>query len=360
MLIDWITAYLPMEKIPENDWSMLRLLTERIMRFKPNTDNHRLDDVYMLIDRDTVVYETSAWESVRSDSHQIAFRVGSDAVWIQGSPARLCGSGDAVFGEGASHAIDLKSCLIRMVAFVSQILEIQISNNPDHWHITRIDVTGNLLLDDLVSVRESLRILRNCEGGRYRVSQQSGDTVYWSHTSRLRSGKAYAKGPHIQYQLKNPKYNGRRYTDQECRLIDRLLRLELKLGSQWLRERAGKSWQQLTPQDLKNEWKNYFYRMIGDSEMKTNDDLLPKIMAVSKTKGQAKSAHCCFLLIQQMGWERAKDSYPSTSWYRNIKILRDAGLGDADISAGNIVTFRRKIIEFQNVETWNHLYQLAA
>lgn len=364
MLIDFITAYLPFDHIHPDDWQKLRLLTERVMRFKPNTPldlwaftnqdtGETLHSGYFLLDVDSIVYETAAWESLRSDSHQIAFRVGSDAIWFQGSPARVCGSGDAVFGEGAAGALDITGSVLRMIAFVESLVNVKFTKDVTKWHVSRIDITGNLFLDSLASVRIALRTLRDCEGGRYRVSQQAGDTVYWSHKSRLRSGKAYAKGPHIDYQLKNPKYTGRQYTESELQIISRLLRLELKLGSQWIRERLGKPWHQLSSGDLTQEWKNYFFRMIGDSSMQTNDDVQQRIIDVAPTPGRGKSAYALFLLIQAKGWEQARELTPKTSWYRSLGLMRDAGLADADISAGNVVQLRRKVIETQLVHNWH-------
>ncbi|TPQ24994.1 phage/plasmid replication protein, II/X family [Methylomonas koyamae] len=348
MLIDWITAYLPMTEIPTDHWQELRKMTDRVMRYCPRTGETR--------------WESSAWDSIRSDSHQIAFRVGSDAIWIQGSPARVCGSGDAVFGEGPSAALDLVGCLSRMASFVSQQIQLDLPCNPHVWHVTRIDVTGNLILDDLAAVRIALRTLRECEGGRYRVSQQAGDTVYWSHKSRLRSGKAYAKGPHIEYQTKKADYSGREYTKPEKDLISRLLRLELKLGSQWIRERieGNKKWYELTKSDLKNEWNTYFKRMIGEADMKNDDELKDRIIAAAKTEGQGKSAYMFFLFIKQNGWQAAKENYPKATFFRHTKILRAAGLGDADISTGNVVQLRRKVLECQVVNNWSELFQHAA
>jgi II/X family phage/plasmid replication protein len=337
MLIDWVTAYLPMQHIPREHWERLLLLTDRVMRYCPRTNETR--------------WETAAWESVRSDSHQIAFRVGGDAIWIQGSPARVCGSGDAVFGEGAAVALDLPACVSRMAAFVAGQVGVDLSViDVRLWHVTRIDVTANLLLDDLAAVRVALRILRDCEGGRYRVSQQAGDTVYWSHNSRLRSGKAYAKGPHIDYQTAKKDYSGRPYTESEKVDLNRLLRLELRLGAQWLRERAGKHWTLLTRNDLEEEWKDYFERMIGGSDMPTNElDLKQRIYTAAKTEGQGKAAYGCFLMIQAHGWEKAKEGYPRSTWYLHLKNLRAAGFSDADISAGKVVQLRQKVLQCQVV-----------
>lgn len=337
MLIDWISAYLPMDAIPVEDWRHLQSLTDRVRRFCPKTGELR--------------WETSAWESVRSDSHQIAFRVTGDAVFVQGSPARVCGSGDAVFGEGPSAALDLVGCLDRMISFVSVPLGVSLTRDVTKWHVSRIDITGNLLLDDLPAVRVALRTLRECEGGRYRVSQQAGDTVYWSHKSRLRSGKAYAKGPHIDYQLKKSDYTGREYSVNERLLINRLLRLELKLGAQWLRERAGCPWYALDNERLTNEWRDYFERMIGEADM-TTDNIEDRIKSVADTDGQAKAAYSLFLLIQAKGWQKAREVTSKTTWYRSLKFLHKAGLGDADISAGNVVQFRRKVLECQVIHSW--------
>jgi II/X family phage/plasmid replication protein len=364
MLIDWITARLPIESIPSNQWDMLRKLNDRVMRYCPRTGDVR--------------WESCAWDSVRSDSHQIAIKVGSDAFWIQGSPGRVCGSGDAVFGDGVCSALDLQGCLLTMIRFVGTQTGVLLAPDCRQWIISRIDVTGNLLLGDLSEVRDALRILRGCEGGRYRVSQQAGDTVYWSHRSRLRSGKAYAKGPHITYMLRQRGYSGIEYAGSDQVLADRLLRLELRLGSQWLRERLGKtrvdlnedesqwdqkivdkSWLDLTADDLRKEWKEYFERMIGSGEMKQDSDVKEQVIVSAKTEGRGRAAYGCWLMIQAEGWERAREAYARSTWYDHLKVLRAAGLGDADISAGVVVPIRRRIIECQVVDTWEELRRAA-
>jgi II/X family phage/plasmid replication protein len=287
-----------------------------------------------------------------------------------------------------------------MVVFIKSQVGLDLPQDPLLWSVSRVDVTGNLLLDDLAAVRVALRLLRECEGGRYRVSQQAGDTVYWSHRSRLRSGKAYAKGPHIRYQISQKGYTGRPYASSELELLDRLLRLELKLGSQWLRERAGKPWHQLTPDDLRSQWREYFEKMIGESEM-TEENLFDRISQaaeairleknrsaldkydelasklepaeqlrlkpprqVESSEGMAKAAYAFYLLIQKEGWQKVRElhsrnSKPSQTYYRNLSVLHRAGLGDMDISSGNVVPIRRKIIECQIVESWDDLLKVA-
>lgn len=337
MLIDWVTARISLEHLsPEARIAALEL-GDRVCCYCPKTG--------------LVRYECHRWESVRSDSHQISVRAGTD-LWIQGSPARIIGDGCAVFGSGASAALDLIGCVERMANFVAGQLGVTLPPITAPWLVSRVDVTGNLALGSLAEVRSSLSVLRNVEGGRYRVSQQAGDTVYWSHLSKLRSGKAYAKGPHLRYLMKSPKYEGHRYSGDIINLADNLLRLELKLGREWF---ARNPWKSATPAALTAEWNNYFLRMIGGVEVETDSDLQQRVIEAAKTEGQGRAAYGCWMMIQNEGWERARDFFTKTTWYRNLKILRAAGLGDADISAGQIVPLRRRVMEARLITNWSQL-----
>lgn len=336
MLIDWVTVRVPMQFLSDEAREAARQLGDRVCCYCPKTGQVR--------------YESQRWESVRSDSHQIAIRAGTD-LWIQGSPARVIGDGCAVFGSGAAAALDLVACVQRMTAFVGGHLGVSLPS-WHHWVVSRVDVTGNLELSGLPEVRQALAVLRDCEGGRYRVSQQAGDTVYWSHLSKLRAGKAYAKGPHLQYLMKSAKYDGRRYTPEELQSAARLLRLELKLGREWF---ARNPWQYVDADRLRSEWDAYFSRMIGGAEVTTDHDLEQRIISAAKTEGQGRAAFGCWAMIQSEGWERARSFFTKTTWYRNLKVLRAAGLGDADISAGQVVPLRRRVLEARQVTNWSQL-----
>mgnify|MGYP003629580503 FL=1 len=337
MLIDWVTARIPLDRLSPEARTAALHLGDRVCCYCPKTG--------------VVRYETHRWESVRSDSHQISVRAGTD-LWLQGSPARIIGNGCAVFGSGPSASLDLIGCVQRMISFVGHQLGVSLPPVTDTWLVSRVDVTGNLALDSLAEVRTALSVLRNVEGGRYRVSQQAGDTVYWSHLSKLRSGKAYAKGPHLRYLMKNPKYEGHQYQPHEIALADNLLRLELKLGREWF---ARNPWKTATPAALNAEWNRYFLRMIGGVEVEADNDLQERIIAAAKTEGQGRAAYGCWVMIQNEGWERARQFFSKTTWYRNLKILRSAGLGDADISAGKVVPLRRRFMEARLITDWSQI-----
>ena len=354
MLLDWVTGSLGYEHFPAETWQKLILLGDRIMRYCPRTGD--------------VVWESMAWDSIKSDSHQVNFRVGGDAVHVMGSPARCVGTGDTVFGSAESKDMDIQGCLRAMALHVSAVIGIDFPCKGFQirlWNVHRVDVTASYLLDNLEDVRAGLAVLRECEGGRYRVSQTSGDTVYWNHLSHLQSGKAYAKGPQLRKHTAKKGYTGLKYTERDYRMSERLLRLELKLSSQFWRERAGKPWYEFKGSDFVDKWNSYFLRMIGDAEMVNEDDLLEKLVNVCPTQAQAKAAFRCFSDIRIRGWEKAKFLYlnkrgvPSTSWYRHMSHLRLAGLGDMDIAKGEIVQLRKKIITAQLVHSWDELRRAA-
>jgi len=343
MLIDWVTARVPLDRLAPAAFDAARSMGDRIRRYCPKSGDIR--------------YESGAWDSIRSDSHQLVARAGVD-LWVQGSPARVIGDGCSVFGSGASAALDLAGCVQRMVAFLSARLGVELPHWSE-WIVSRVDVTANLCLADLPQVKESLTVLRGTEGGRYKVSSQSGDSVYWGSKSKHRKGKAYAKGPHLRHLMKQKGYSGRRYTEQEIAVADRLLRLELTLGREWFAR--NEHWQATTPGRLADEWESYFGRMLGSAEISDMArDIEERIKAVAKTEGEAKAAYRCWLVIKERGWTQAKEMHTNNTWYRHLRVLRRAGLGDADISIGEVVPFRRVQLRAALVRSWPELQRAAS
>lgn len=344
MLIDWLSLRLDDKDCPDwGGWRPLRDWGDRILRWCPATGEHR--------------WEIAAWDSIRSDSHQLAIKAGGGSFYVQGSPARVMGSGDTVFGAGDAGR-DIVQCASMMIAFAARLVYVDPVPHYRLWHLTRADITANYLLPSLAGVRVALSELRNVEGGRYRVSQQAGDTVYWSHLSRHRAGKAYSKGPHLRHLLKQSTYTGCRYTDADLDLADRLLRLELRLGSKWFYQ-LPIPWYRLLWDNLKEQHDEYFLRMVGVEGLEGVDmSFVDRFIQVAPTEGQGKAAARSWALVQAMGWQAARDTMPKSTWYRHQQIWKAAGLGDSDISAGRVVSLRRPLI-MHPVSSWEDL-RLAA
>lgn len=344
MLLDWLSLCLKRDDQPDwPGWDSLQDWGDRIQRITPRTGE--------------VKWETLAWDSVRSDSHQVVVSCARDCIRVQGSPARVLGDGDTVFGFGILGRNPLY-CAHAMVDFVAEKLSFVGLPPAQYWHCTRIDVTQNYCLSSLADVRVALAELRNVEGGRYRVSQQAGDTVYWSHKSKLRAGKAYAKGPHLKYAMGRPGYTGREYSEKDLSLANRLLRLELRLGSEWLR-RYPLKWYDLDGALLTQCHEDFFGRMVGDVEVAD----MGYVEAISRaeinpgvkiTPVQAQRVCATWALIQSLGWQATRELLPRRTWFFHQKILRNAGFGDADLSAGRVVSLRRKLV-MTPVASWEEL-----
>ena len=344
MLYDWLSLRLDSKACPDwGGWWRLRDWGDRILRYCPRTGEHK--------------WEVTAWDSIRSDSHQLAIKAGAGGLWVQGSPARVMGSGDTVFGAG-DEGRDLVLCARTMIEFAARLLHLSPVPHFRLWALTRIDVTANYDLGSAAGVRVALAELRNVEGGRYRVSQQAGDTVYYSHLSRHRAGKAYAKGPHLIHLLKQSTYTGCQYSESDLELAHRLLRLELRLGSKFFHQ-LPVPWYFLSWQNLKDQHDDYFLRMVGVEGLEGVDmSFVERFVKVAPSEGQGKAAARSWSLVQTMGWQAARDTMPKSTWYRHQQIWKAAGLGDADISAGRVVSLRRPLI-LRPVSSWAELRRVA-
>jgi hypothetical protein len=360
MLLDWVTARIEAAHMSRECFLLLRSLGDRIRRFNPRTG--------------AVTWESAAWDSIRSDTHGVTFRVGSDALWIQGSPARIEGNGCNVFGGEISQSLDIEWCANAMTDFLQpQLLRLCFQHFrpglsrafsmlpagaafvrfarmglPRHFRVTRVDVTQNYKLESLAAVRVALQMLRGLEGGRYRVSQQAGDTVYFSHTSKMASGKVYAKGPHLQYLNKR---KGGQYTAEEIAAAGPLLRFELKLGCEFFRHN-----ETVNPDLLRARFDSFFTRMLGADTVTTDDSILTALLALPGVKpGAAKAAFASWSLLQSHGWQWVREYLPRNTYYRHRKLLLDAGIGDIDLSAGKVVSLRRSPLIMTPVNNWHDI-----
>jgi II/X family phage/plasmid replication protein len=354
MLIDYLTLKLRYSDCPDwGGWRRMALWGDRICRVCARTGN--------------VVWERNAWDSLRSDSHQISILANSSLIRISGSPARVMGDGDAVFGVGEAGR-DLYCCVDAVLRFVQPRLHVSPLPQARLWHVRRVDITGNYDLGSLANVRIALKELAQTDGGRYRVSQQSGDSPYWNHSSALRSSKAYSKGPHLRQMVKKPGYSGRVYSENELVLSERLLRLEHSLKRLYflrLRKR-GIPWYHLKWSDLFAEYDGFFGQMIGTVESIDMTKHLDKLMQMpsfndpSKRMSEAASKSVLRTLysIQSIGRQATMEMMPTRTWYLHLKYLRQLGYGDNDLAKGNVSYLRRQII-LNPVSSWDDLRKAA-
>lgn len=338
-MIDWLTLQIDVADLPVETYLAMRGKHSLICQISPDG---------------SLEWEKPVRRNVRSDSHQITVEL-CGSLRIYGSPARVglvrC---DNVFGSS-----DVLECAQRMIDFVARIEEVQLPV-AQAWGCTRIDVTENYDLGQLAHVRTALNHLKAAEGGRYQV-RTAAESVYWSQKSTVKSGKAYAKGPHMRYLEKR----GKSFLSQdEIDLTDRLLRLELSLRRHWISRQAKKHWHELTEAELQKIHAEYFAGLIGSAEITEQSDMRSELIEAAgrlgMTEGQGRAAYMSWCQIQAVGLHAWKDDCPKSTFYRHKKIMFEAGLSWADLKSRKVVPLRtRPIVLGEPIRSWAELRQVA-
>lgn len=296
-------------------------------------------------------------DSLRSDTPGLCWQVSGSMddglmLVIGASPASI-EHGCNVFGSS-----EIEYCAGVIVRHAAKVLGVLLPA-PRAWSVRRVDVTHNYALGSSQEVKQALRYLMGCDGSRQKAQGVAGDSVYWGAGSDLIGGKAYHKGPQL---LRAWRKNKADVSEEQIGLADRLLRLELSLKGRWFRRfyEAGRQWWQLTVEALDAEHAGYFGKFIGRVEVADMGQLLEELKKVCETEGRALAAHRTWALIKTVGRDQAKDSMPKATWCRHTAYLRKAGISDADLCAGQVVPFRRHVLEITNpVSSWDELRRAA-
>lgn len=347
MLIDWLTLRFPLdarlgqslhEKIQSAMGSIVKISPDGLIQWEKRTPD---------------------WDAIRSDSLGIYWSVTADGqgvryLTIGASPSSLLNNGVNVFGS-LSLEDGSKVLIKRAGEALGAILP-----HWKLWQCRRMDITANYDLGNSAQVKQALRLLLATDAPRRRTNsdRRGGDSVYWNPSSTLRAGKAYHKGEHLRYQLRKGNIQ---IDDELLVLADRLLRLELMLGSMWFR-RLKTDWFDLTPEKLAAIHFEFFTSLIGGGDVEVADmgTLLAELEKHAPTKGRALAAHRTWALIKTIGYTQTKESMPSSTWRLHTMYLRNAGISSADLCAGTVIPFRRKTLLLgQPVLSWNDLRRAA-
>jgi len=337
-MIDWLTMRCDFAVLPEAIRASLMDCTGRIRYTDKNGE----------IQWEKVIGDFS---NLRSDSPGLYWQVqgGTDHklyLVIGASPSSLLNQGVNVFGSD-----DIVDCSLVLIQAAQKALTCFLPHYT-LWQCRRIDITENYQLQSSQEVKAALRCLLGADSGRTKASTVAGDTVVWNKGSDLLSGKGYHKGPQLEQLVRK----GRICLSPEMQLAaDKLLRLELKVGSRWFR-RSDEHWTALTPEKLRKLHGDYFSRFFGKIEVSDMGTLLNELEAVSPSPGQALAAHRTWALIRAVGSDQARSSMPRTTWFRHTSILKKAGFSDADLLAANVLPFRQKMITLESpVRSWSDM-----
>jgi len=362
LLIDWITLRYPVDQLPP-------LLQEKLFSNMNVVCSFKTDGQGNPIELD---WETRRlnFDALRSDSDGlfVTCTFVKDTAWLYvgASPASLLndcnvfGSLDVVAGAEALVSRARRA----LSSFLAPVTE---------WELKRLDVTGNYCLPDHAHVKTALRQLIGTDSARRKStsSKNGGDTVLWSPTSDVFAGKAYHKGPHLRSLVRL----GKLQLDESILLLaDRLLRLELRIGSRFFRHLVERRthryfvrhWSSFSEADLTDIYREYFCPLVSGVEVR-DMGRVQQIEMISASNGishsRARSAYKTLDDIREYGLDEVKASMPERTFYRHRKYLKAAGFTDSDLSSflpGNVVQFRPIRIEIARpVSSWEEIRRAA-
>lgn len=355
MLIDWFSARIGLDQVQGH-------VRERLLQHVGRV---------MSVDSDGVLRWEKAvldFDALRSDTPGLCWQCSGDPkeglqLVVGASPATLL-HGNNVFGS-----IDIVEAAQTIINHAAKALGA-ILPGYKAWSCRRLDVTANYDLGGPKEVKAALRHLMGCDASRQKAQGDAGDSVYWGKGSDLIGGKAYHKGP----QMERLRKRWCKLDDEERRKsplqihdwmiekADNLLRLELMLKSRWWRRfyEDGGKWWELTGEKLTAMHNGYFGKFIGRVEVADMGQLLEELEKVAPTKGQALAAHRTWALIKSVKFDQARESMPRATWFRHLKLLRSAGVSDADLFSSEIIPFRRSVLEISApVMSWEEIRRAA-
>lgn len=300
-------------------------------------------------------------DALRSDTPGICWMMHSDGkeeyLVIGASPASL------EYGVNVFGSLDVQHCAKLLIERAGKALQ-SVLPCFRFWQCQRIDITGNYVLPDAASVKQSLRQLSLADGGRRRATTKArgGDSVYWNPTSDLVKGKAYHKGPQMAYLRKKGLLD---VSDDLISLGDRLLRLEHTRAARFFRElrQAGKWWWDLTQDQLTGYFMEFFGPVTGGVEVREMErtELVKRIQdANGITEGRANAAFTTYRNIRADGFEVVREYMAKATWFLHLKYLKAAGVSACDLQQGNVVQFRPvRIILAHPVGSWDDIRKAA-
>ena len=341
MLVDKLRFSIPWDVLggPEKGRELRDLIGgDRLMCICPTTGHIR--------------WESSRWQSLDSGAHTVQLQVGALGLKFDGSPGRAIGDGDAVFAGGASANLDVVGCMAAMWAVARAHVDLPAECPFKSATVTWVDVTRNILFESAADASDYIAILKSTEGPRYRRAfhDSTMQGQVWGKNSTHKAFKVYLKGPEIRKKVVKRDYSGRAYTAEELEICDRLVRHEIMLRRRWWSKRE--PWWAVSSDELRSEFEEYLGRMVGDMKFAQSGALREKVMAVAPSAGQGRAAMATWHAICNQGMATTREDLPRATWYRHLKILRAAGLADADFNAGDVVRFRQATVQLRAVDSW--------
>lgn len=218
----------------------------------------------------------------------------------------------------------------------------------NHWFLYRVDITKTFDLEKQEAVCRYINSLNLVSYPRRNIKFYENETLYCS--GQVTTLKIYNK--YLEF-LKNDRGKVSKFINPSdfIHRIYGFVRFECEVKRKKLIDIYNKKMVRVTLvnyKDLAKVWSDEFMKILKFDEEKkkrvrTKEDVLNRLNTIYK-KGKASRLYSFFLMVHNDGYNNARKQMSSTSFYRNISELKDAGI---DFSQNNFDEIAK--LDFSNM-----------
>lgn len=203
--------------------------------------------------------------------------------------------------------------------------------NFKHWFLQRVDIAICFDLNNNNSVRTYINNLNLCSYPRRNIKFYRDESIYLTGTTTTL--KIYNKMLEFKKHDMKKLYKSNFDIDNFLRKIDGFIRFECEIKKKKLESIFNKKYIRVKDIDykvLKKVWCDEFMKLlkICDSSLylvKSREDIKTRLYDLY-TDRQASILYNFYICGMAEGFEDLKKRFSSTTYYRNIKLLKSAGV----------------------------------
>lgn len=218
----------------------------------------------------------------------------------------------------------------------------------EHWFLQRVDITKVFDLENNDNVRDYINNLSFCRYPRRKIKHYNDESIYMSGTTTTL--KIYNKMLEFRkHDMKKLNENGFPVL-KFLPVIQGFIRFECEIKKKKLEQEYKKKYirvKEINYRELEKIWRDEFMKMIRlfekDMEVVRKKQDVERRLKTLYKEAKAVRLYNFYLSIMVDGLENVKNKTNKSSFYDNIKALKDANI---DFSQSTNINFDEHFIDF--------------
>ncbi len=242
--------------------------------------------------------------------------------------------------EGSYHKIikghnafdgfySVQQIVLGFIKLIENAYKIKLPN-LNHWFLQRVDITKSFDLENQVEVCKYINSLKYLSYPRRNIKFFENECLYCS--GQVTTVKIYNK--YLEF-IKNDKSKVVKFTDvfDLTHKMQGLIRFECEVKKKKLMSIYNKKYLRVSLinyNDLEKIWSDEFMKIlkfdnINLKKVRTKEDVKERLKCMFNDR-KSNILYSFFITVINDGYDSVKKSFPSTTFYRNIKDLKSVGI----------------------------------